>query len=426
MKKWKRLLLTGIAACTTMVMSASAASFEQAADALKAMGLFAGTSTGYELDRAPTRAEAATMLVRLLGKTAEAEALWASGSASFVFRDMDDFDWAQPYVHWLSRSGLAAGTSADRFSPSAPCTAQMYAAFLLRALGYSETAGDFTFDNAISFARSHGVINSANYDPSVFLRDHVVAASYTALAAATKGGEDDLLTKLVRDGAVSQSAASAALQEFSDYRGYARVMQAVPDGIAMQNVTSFSASGGLTLDIAAVSEAKMRGNAMSSKSSLTITLPGENPFVQERNSYFAVGRWYTNVDGAKTWRALGSMPAVRPEAVPLVLIDEIRAENAEYILAYNAAGRAYYQAQLWQLLQTGAPALRDLTITGLNSEVRVKDGALAALSTGITASATLENSTVNIRAQQSSSISETGNGVSVTVPEGLSTYTQAT
>ena len=120
------------------------------------------------------------------------------------------------------------------------------------------------------------------------------------------------------------------------------------------------------------------------------------------------------------------MPAVRPEAVPLVLIDEIRAENAEYILAYNAAGRAYYQAQLWQLLQTGAPALRDLTITGLNSEVRVKDGALAALSTGITASATLENSTVNIRAQQSSSISETGNGVSVTVPEGLSTYTQAT
>ena len=165
---------------------------------------------------------------------------------------------------------------------------------------------------------------------------------------------------------------------------------------------------------------------MSSKSSLTITLPGENPFVQERNSYFADGRWYTNVDGAKTWRALGSMPAVRPEAVPLVLIDEIRAENAEYILAYNAAGRAYYQAQLWQLLQTGAPALRDLTITGLNSEVRVKDGALAALSTGITASATLENSTVNIRAQQSSSISETGNGVSVTVPEGLSTYTQAT
>ena len=72
MKKWKHALLAGIAACTVMTANASAASFESTATAMKSMGLFAGTSTGYELDRAPTRAEAATMLVRLLGKTTEA------------------------------------------------------------------------------------------------------------------------------------------------------------------------------------------------------------------------------------------------------------------------------------------------------------------------------------------------------------------
>ena len=43
-----------------------------AADALAALGLFRGTENGYELDRAPTRAEALVMLIRLLGREEEA------------------------------------------------------------------------------------------------------------------------------------------------------------------------------------------------------------------------------------------------------------------------------------------------------------------------------------------------------------------
>lgn len=427
MKKWKRALISTLTACTLLMVNASAATFTQTADTLKNMGLFAGTSTGYELDRAPTRAEAATMLVRLLGKTAEAESEWDASGDTFAFRDMDDFDWAKPYVHWLSVNQLAAGTSADRFTPSAECTAQMYAAFLMRALGYYESNGDFAFDDAISFARSHGVINNVNYSSSSFLRDHVVAMSYTALAAAPKSGGNDLLTRLVNDGAVSSSSASAELQKFTDYRGYAQIMQQTSKEVSLQNVTSFSISGGLSLDIAAVSEANLRGNTASSKSSLTITRAGENPFVQERTGYYAGGRWYTSTDGAKTWIPMSSAPFAQPEAVPLLLIDSIRTDSTKYILTYNSIGQTHYQTLLRQLLQTSGntSALQDLTINSLNAEIEVEDRTLTSLSTSVTASGKYAGSDVAVTAQQSSKITATGEQVSVQVPSDLSSYTQA-
>ena len=436
MKKWKHALLAGIAACTVMTATASAASFESTATAMKSMGLFAGTSTGYELNRAPTRAEAATMLVRLLGKTAEAETLWASSKDTFAFRDMDAFDWAQPYVHWLARSGLAAGTSADCFSPADPCTAQMYAAFLMRALGYSEADGDFSFENVLAFARSHGVINDVNCDTKTFLRDHVVAASYTALASAPKSGEADLLTKLVNSGAVSASAASMEQQKFSAYRGYVQTMQPAAEGAALENVTSISVSGGLSLDVAAVSESRLSGNRLSTQSSLTITVPGDDPFVQERTGYYADGRWYTNADGVKTWKpaALDELlqQLALPEAAPLVLLDEIRIGSAEYYLTYSAAGRAYYQEYFKLLAHTlgGTPAMDQLSISGLNAEIRVADGVLSSLSTSVTASGKLSGGTagteITMRAQQNSKVSAVGSEVTVNTPDDLSSYTPST
>ncbi len=437
MKKWKQVLFAGVAVCTAISISASASNFDSAADSLKAMGLFAGTSIGYELDRTPTRAEAAVMLVRLLGKTAEAQELWALEQDAFAFHDMDAFDWAQPYVHWLARQGLAAGTSPNHFSPSAPCTAQMYTAFLMRALGYSESSGDFSFDNVLSFARSHGVINDVNCSTTAFLRDHIVATSYTALAAAPKSGEPDLLTKLVGSGAVSASAASMEQQKFSAYRGYAQAMLPTADGIALEHVTSLSANGGLSLDIAAVSSTRLRNRQLSSQNSLTITVPGKDPFVRERTGYYSSGRWYTRENGINTWRraALEDLlqELAQPKAVPLVLIDEIRTNSSGYLLAYSTAGKAYYQNTLRQLTQAfqSTAALNNLTIQELSAEIRIKDGMLSSLSTGVIANGSLtdpdtETSTeVTIRAQQNSRISAIGSQVQVDIPSDLSTYTPA-
>ena len=66
MKRKLRMLLAGMLAVSSLAMSAGAASYETCADRLSDLGLFQGTGNGYALDRAPTRAEAATMLARRL------------------------------------------------------------------------------------------------------------------------------------------------------------------------------------------------------------------------------------------------------------------------------------------------------------------------------------------------------------------------
>ena len=65
MKRKMRMVLASVLAVASLAMSAGAASYDNCADRLSDLGLFQGTGDGYELDRAPTRAEAATMLVRL-------------------------------------------------------------------------------------------------------------------------------------------------------------------------------------------------------------------------------------------------------------------------------------------------------------------------------------------------------------------------
>ena len=78
-------------------------------------------------------------------------------------------DWAKPYIAWLYDKGITNGIGDNKFG-NGPCTAQMYAAFMLRALGYKDTAPnggktDFAFDDAVSFAqkkKSATMKNNAN------------------------------------------------------------------------------------------------------------------------------------------------------------------------------------------------------------------------------------------------------------------------
>ena len=230
MNKWLRLACAGALVVGTLTVCALAADFTASAEHLNDLGLFQGTGNGYALDRAPTRAEAAAMLVRLLGAEDEAQELVYD--APFI----DLVDWQKPYVQYLYENGFANGTSATMFSPEQPCTAQMYAAFLLRALGYNEADGDFTYAQAVAAAQEHGVYDPAVIDTSDFLRDDVAAASYTALSLTPKGAEGTLLDRLVADGAVDAEAAARYQELFSTYAEYRE------DTAGMDELTVFSIS----------------------------------------------------------------------------------------------------------------------------------------------------------------------------------------
>ena len=127
MKTKLRIVLASVLVAAGLAVTAGAASYDNCADQLKDLGLFQGTEDGYELDRAPTRGEAATMLVRLLGKEAEAKEL----TYEAPFTDLDD--WQKPYVQYLYDNKLTNGATETTFEPEEACSAQMYTTFLLSA-----------------------------------------------------------------------------------------------------------------------------------------------------------------------------------------------------------------------------------------------------------------------------------------------------
>ena len=183
-----------------------------AADFLYALGLFKGTGTDvygkpiYDLDRAPNRAEAVTMLVRLLGKEEEA----TEGSWDIPFTDVAD--WAKPYVGYAYANGLTNGTGADTFSGTAPVTAAQYLTFVLRALGYSsEAGGDFKWDAAWELTDRLGITAGEYGTASPFDRGDVVRISFKALSAYVKGEQFYLGEKLLDEGAFTLEQYHAAM-----------------------------------------------------------------------------------------------------------------------------------------------------------------------------------------------------------------------
>ena len=95
MNKVLRSLFCGAALTGALTCASLAADFTPCADTLHSLGLFEGTGSGYALDRAPTRAEAAVMLVRLLGQEDAARKL--TYTAPFT----DLAAWEQPYIQYL-------------------------------------------------------------------------------------------------------------------------------------------------------------------------------------------------------------------------------------------------------------------------------------------------------------------------------------
>lgn len=230
----KRKLIS-LLLCLTMAVAFAAptfaASYEDTAETLKSVGLFRGTDKGFELDRPATRIEAAVMLVRLLGLEDAAMTRFAAKETAHPFTDVPE--WADAYVALLYTDGIAKGSGETVFGVS-DCTAQMYCTFLLRALGYTEAAGDFTYDRATEKATALGFYDGTYFEGlfgnGSFLRDDVVAVSYLALAANVKNTEKTLLAKLCDDGAVNAAAAEKLLTLQKELREFNQLTASVKTG----------------------------------------------------------------------------------------------------------------------------------------------------------------------------------------------------
>ena len=223
MKRFLTVFFTALLLTAALCVTASASDYDDAAQDLSAIGMFRGTASGFELDRAPKRSEAAIMLVRLYGAEEEAKAAYDAGQISHPFTDVSDF--TSPYVAWLYNKGITKGATATTFGSAGPCSAKMYCAFLLRALGY-EDGVDFQYADTLEFAQQKGF-----YDPTMFagdfLRDDLAALTYQGLATDLKDGSTYLLDSLVKSGAVDAESAKPMTEKIDAYRAMSAAMNTV-------------------------------------------------------------------------------------------------------------------------------------------------------------------------------------------------------
>ena len=205
-------LVLGIAPVNISYAAARSYSLEEElAKDLKALGLFKGVSeTDFALNRAPTRAEALVMLIRVLGR--ENDALSKGGKHPFT----DVPAWADKYVGYAYENNLTNGMSATKFGSNTSASSSMYITFVLRALGYSDTNGaDFTWDNPYTLARTAGILRG-NPDTIKFMRGDVVLVSYAALEALVKGTSKTLAEKLIAAGVFT----AAEYDKYYDYEAF--------------------------------------------------------------------------------------------------------------------------------------------------------------------------------------------------------------
>ena len=353
MNKWLRAVCVGAAAAAMLTASAFAANYTNCADSLHEMGLFQGTQNGYDLDRTPTRAEAAVMLVRLLGKEAEAKTL----TYTAPFTDLKG--WEKPYVQYLYSNGLANGTNRTTFHPTGKCTAQMYAVFLLRALGYSDTA-DFSYANAIETAREQGIYDTGIINVQNFLRDDAAAASYTVLSVSPKNSEGTLLDQLVSENAITEADAKRYQSLFSSYAQY-REATAGMDALLHYSVDSEFASpvavtrDGKTVMQVQTSETTVfdrEKNELLTDRKMTLSAPNTSDKQLLTQSYLSDGALYHKLNGS--WSA-ELVTAAEQEGlaamygrVPLVCVDSLSQRAGSWTIICADTPNAYTEL-LWSV-----------------------------------------------------------------------------
>ena len=353
MNKWLRAVCVGAAAAAMLTASAFAANYTNCADSLHEMGLFQGTQNGYDLDRTPTRAEASVMLVRLLGKEAEAKAL----AYTAPFTDLKG--WEKPYVQYLYSNGLANGTNRTTFNPTGKCTAQMYAVFLLRALGYSDTA-DFSYANAIETAREQGIYDTGIINVQNFLRDDAAAASYTALSVSPKNSKGTLLDQLVGENAITEADAKRYQSLFSSYAQY-REATAGMDALLHYSVNSeFASPAAVTHDGRTVMQVQTsettvfdrEKNELLTDRKMTLSAPNTSDKQLLTQSYLSDGALYHKLNGS--WSA-ELVTAAEQEGlaamygrVPLVCVDSLSQRAGSWTIICADTPNAYTEL-LWSV-----------------------------------------------------------------------------
>ena len=219
MNLFRRAAAAAVALCLLLTLSPPAraagssvpSSESESAQTLYRLGLFQGTVPGrfdeqsMALARPAGRAEALAMFLRLLGREDAAR----TGACSHPFSDVPG--WADFYVGYALREGLAKGTGGGRFEAERVITLNEYVSFLLRAAEYDDTAGDFSWQTAAGKGLELELYDDLFLSRSGkgMTRGQMAQVSCAALSLSLKSGSETLGGMLARLGVVNGAALTA-------------------------------------------------------------------------------------------------------------------------------------------------------------------------------------------------------------------------
>lgn len=214
MKKIKVLLTVTV--IITALLTASVPAFAFTVNETRSMDNFfieaqilKGDGGNYGLEKTASRLEGVIILIRLMGKEADAQ-----GMKDLPCRFTDVPDWAKGYVNFAYTQNISKGVSDTLFGVGDKMTVYQYNTLLLRVLGYDDGKGDFQWDDSVDKAEDLSILpkefaKAYSQSSAVFTKGALMETSFCYLQAKLKDGEQTLIDQLIKNGVVSEELADA-------------------------------------------------------------------------------------------------------------------------------------------------------------------------------------------------------------------------
>lgn len=218
LKKILSGLLVGATVASSIVPAFAATSYtyETQAKALYDLGLFKGVATepgvyNPDLGASMDRETGVVMMLRLIGKIDEANAISDSQASSVLAKYSDASkidDWAKKAVAYAVEKGLVIGTTDTTVGPKEQFIGKMYAAIILRNVGYQITVANY--DTSSSMMAEKGGLTATEavkFNEKNLIRDDMVGMSYGSLNLQYQATAKTIIETLVANGKVDKALA---------------------------------------------------------------------------------------------------------------------------------------------------------------------------------------------------------------------------
>lgn len=212
MKKIKVLITATI--IMTTVLASSIPAFAFTANETRSMDnffieakLLKGDGGSYGLENTASRLEGIIILIRMMGKEADAQAM-----KDLPCQFVDVPDWAKGYVNYAFAENISKGVSATRFGVSDKMTVYQYNALLLRVLGYDDAIGDFKWTDSVEKALELSILPDDfalkyTLSDAIFTKGALMETAFCYLQANRKDQEQTLVDQLIENGVISEDLA---------------------------------------------------------------------------------------------------------------------------------------------------------------------------------------------------------------------------